>query len=119
MALWCRSSSGLRQTSEKYLQALPCFLSPLHRYRCNSGIEQWLIKWQDYNEVGNTWEPWANLLTEAVQAEAHKVKEAALPSVAKLLTVPLLKATLEERGLDSGGLKAALVQRLQEALTPP
>ena len=49
-------------------------------------------------------------------AEACKVKDAALPTVAKKLTVPLLRAALEVRGKPMDGLKAALVTRLLEAL---
>ena len=86
------------------------------QYRIQYGVEQWLVKWSGYGEDRNTWEPWANLLTEVVQAEARKVKEAALPSVAKKLTVPLLKAALEARGKPMDGLKAVLVARLMEAL---
>ena len=86
------------------------------QYRIQYGVEQWLVKWRGYGEDRSTWEPWDNLLTEAVQAEAHQVKDSALPSVAKKLTVPLLKAALEARGKPSDGLKATLVERLLEAL---
>ena len=40
--------------------------------------EQWLVKWKGYGEDRNTWEPWDNLLTEQAQAEAQRVKAAAL-----------------------------------------
>eukprot|EP00310_Coccolithus_braarudii_P005033 CAMPEP_0183378350 /NCGR_PEP_ID=MMETSP0164_2-20130417/124868_1 /TAXON_ID=221442 /ORGANISM="Coccolithus pelagicus ssp braarudi, Strain PLY182g" /LENGTH=162 /DNA_ID=CAMNT_0025555903 /DNA_START=56 /DNA_END=544 /DNA_ORIENTATION=- len=35
------------------------------------------------------------------------------------MTVPMLRAALEERSLDSSGLKAVLVSRLQEAIDAP
>ena len=79
---------------------------------------QWLVQWKGYGEDRNTWEPWDNLLTDEVKAEASQVKQAALPTVAKKLTVALLRAELEARGLDASGLKADLVQRLQDALSP-
>ena len=28
------------------------------QYRCQYGTEQWLVKWKDYGEDRNTWEPW-------------------------------------------------------------
>ena len=87
------------------------------QYRCNYGTEQWLVKWMDYGEDRNTWEPWEHLGAE-VKAEAQRVRTAALPSdqagMAKLVVVTL-KAALEERGLDTTGNKAALVDRLLEA----
>tara|TARA_B110000196_G_C20650253_1_gene432640 strand:- start:149 stop:445 length:297 start_codon:yes stop_codon:yes gene_type:complete len=64
------------------------------QYRIQYGVEQWLIKWRGYGEDRNTWEPWENLLTVEVQLDACKVKENALPSVAKKLTVALLKQAL-------------------------
>ena len=64
----------------------------------------------------STWEPWDHFFTLEVQAEARKVKNEALPTLAHKLTVPVLRATLEERGLDSDGLMAALVDRLKSAL---
>ena len=64
------------------------------QYRIQYGVEQWLIKWRGYGEDRNTWEPWENLLTVEVQVDACKVKENALPSVAKKLTVALLKQAL-------------------------
>ena len=64
------------------------------QYRIQYGVEQWLIKWQGYGEDRNTWEPWENLLTDEVQADARTAKDKALPSVAKKLTVPLLKQAL-------------------------
>ena len=56
-----------------------------------------------------------HLLTEAVQTEARKVKDAALPLVAKELTVPLLREALEARGQPTDGLKQVLVDRLLRA----
>ena len=54
-----------------------------------------------------------------MQAEAQRVRTAALPrdqaGLAKLVVVTL-KAVLEERGLDTSGNKAALVERLLEVL---
>ena len=54
-----------------------------------------------------------------MQAEAQRVRTAALPrdqaGLAKLVVVTL-KAALEERSLDTSGNKAALVDRLLEAL---
>mmetsp|Transcript_27326 Transcript_27326/g.90834 ORF Transcript_27326/g.90834 Transcript_27326/m.90834 type:complete len:97 (+) Transcript_27326:49-339(+) len=37
----------------------------------------------------------------------------------KKMTVPKLRAALEERGLDTSGLKAALADRLLQALAAP
>ena len=31
------------------------------QYRCQYGTEQWLVKWKDYGEDRNTWEPWEHL----------------------------------------------------------
>ncbi|KAJ1624223.1 hypothetical protein T492DRAFT_1048569 [Pavlovales sp. CCMP2436] len=36
--------------------------------------EQWLIKWKDYGEDRNTWEPLAHL-SDDVQVDAQRVKE--------------------------------------------
>ena len=90
------------------------------QYRIQYGVEQWLVKWRDYGEDHNTWEPWANLLTDTVQDEARKVKAEALPSVAKKLTVPLLRQALEERGVtreEQPKLKADLVDQLLAVLS--
>ena len=54
-----------------------------------------MVKWKDHGEDRNTWEPWGNLLTADVQEDARKVKDAALPTVAKKLTVPLLRHALQ------------------------
>ena len=48
------------------------------QYRMKSGVEQWLVKWKDNGEDRNTWEPWEHLGAE-VQAEARRVRTAALP----------------------------------------
>ena len=48
------------------------------QYRSYYRKEQWLVKWKGYGDDRNTWEPWEHLLTEAAQAEARQVKEAAL-----------------------------------------
>ena len=85
------------------------------QYRIQYGEEQWLVKWCGYGEDRNTWEPWVHLLTEAVQTEARKVKDAALPLVAKELTVPLLREAPEARGQPTDGLKQVLVDRLLRA----
>ena len=91
-------------------------------YRCLYGTEQWLVKWKGYGEERNTWEPWSNLLTASVEAEAKATRTASLPrseaGLGKVVMVTL-KAALEERGLDTSGpkaVKAALVSRLLEAL---
>ena len=53
-----------------------------------------------------------------VQAEARRIKADSLPrdeaGLAKV-TVARLKAALEERGLDTSGLKQALIDRLCQA----
>ena len=89
------------------------------QYRCVYGTEQWLVKWKGYGEDRNTWEPWHNLYTDDAQAEAVKVREAALPhnedGLAKF-TVVTLKAVLCARSLDTSGSKADLVSRLAVAL---
>ena len=36
------------------------------QYRMKSGVEQWLVKWKDYGEDRNTWEPRAKLSTPEV-----------------------------------------------------
>lgn len=88
-------------------------------YRMLHGVEQWLVKWKDYTEAQNTWEPWEHLLTAEVQAEALLIKDASLPrdqaGLAKV-TVARLKDALRARGLDSNGLKAELAARLYTAL---
>ena len=64
---------------------------------------------------------WVDLEEAAaeVQAEARQVRTAALPcdqaGLAKLVVVTL-KAALDERGLETTGQKAVLVERLLEAL---
>ena len=85
-------------------------------YRCVGGTEQWLVKWKDYGEDRNTWEPWENLLSEEAQAEARTIRDATLPSIASKLTVPVLRRLLEEHGWESSGLKADLVARLLQGL---
>ena len=90
------------------------------QYRCLYGVEQWLVKWKDYGEDRNTWEPQANLLTLQVQADATQAREAALQprTEAGLLkfTVVTLKAVLSARGLPTAGSKAELVARLLAVL---
>ena len=90
------------------------------------GAEQWLVKWKGYGEDRNTWEPWDNLLTEEVRAEAKKVKDASLPTTEaglKKLVVARLVEALEARGLPTEGnagrraLKDVLVARLWEAIS--
>ena len=34
------------------------------QYRAYYRKGQWLVKWKDYPEARNTWEPWGNLLLE-------------------------------------------------------
>ena len=88
------------------------------QYRCVYATHQWLVKWKGYSEESNTWEPWENLLTPEVQAEAKKVRDEALPRTEaglKKLTLPPLKAALEERGLEVTGQKAQLIARLLAA----
>ena len=90
------------------------------RARVLHGVEQWLVKWRNCGEDRNTWEPWAHLLTEALQDAARKVKVAALPTVAPKMTVPLLRQELEERGVareEQPRLKAELVARLLDVLS--
>ena len=88
-------------------------------YRCLYGIEQWLVKWKGYGEDHHTWEPWENLLSSDVEAEARVVRTASLArseaGLGKAVMVTL-KAALQERGLDTMGQKSVLVSRLLEAL---
>ncbi|KAJ1615590.1 hypothetical protein T492DRAFT_897424, partial [Pavlovales sp. CCMP2436] len=44
------------------------------QYRTYYRQEQWLIKWRDYGEDRNTWEPLAHL-GDDVQVDAQRVKE--------------------------------------------
>ena len=85
------------------------------QYRCQYGVEQWLVKWKDYGEDRNTWEPWENFLNDEVCREAKAARTAALPrteaGLAKQVVVTL-KAALDERGLATTGQKAELVSRL-------
>ena len=70
-------------------------------------------------EERNTWEPWENLLSASVEAEARATRTALLGRSEAALNKAVmvtLKAALEERGLDVSGQKAALVSRLLEAL---
>ena len=85
-------------------------------YRFINGLEQWLVKWKDYGEDHNTWEPWENLLSDAAQVDARKVQDATLPSMASKLTVKTLRAILEARKLETTGLKPDLVARLIRSL---
>lgn len=89
------------------------------QYRCQYGVEQWLVKWKNYTEDRNTWEPWENLLTTQVQEEARCVRTAALPrnheGLMRLVLITL-KSALEERGMDTSGSKVQLAARLQEVL---
>ena len=92
----------------------------LAQYRCVYGVEQWLVKWRNYGQDRNTWEPWENLLSSEVQAEAQRVRDAFLPrSEAGLmkLTLPTIRAALKHRSLDLVGVKSDLVARLLAALT--
>uniref|UniRef100_A0A7S0LKV4 SAP domain-containing protein n=1 Tax=Coccolithus braarudii TaxID=221442 RepID=A0A7S0LKV4_9EUKA len=88
------------------------------QYRCQYGVEQW----QNYSIDRNTWEPWEHLLTAEVQAEARRVRTAALPrdvgGLGKMVVVTL-KAALEERGPETVGAKAVLVARLLKELIGP
>lgn len=45
------------------------------QYRSHYRKEQWLIKWKNYGEDRNTWEPWENLTTDSVQREAARIKQ--------------------------------------------
>lgn len=89
------------------------------QYRCMYGVEQWLVKWVGYDIDHNSWETWDNLLTTEVQSEARQVRTSALlrnlGELSKHVVVTL-KAALEERGLDTSGSKAALVERLCSVL---
>ena len=90
------------------------------QYRVQYGVQQWYVKWKGYGDDRNTWEPWENLLTPELQAEAKAAKEAALPhdeAGLNKVTVPFLKEALEARGLATAGRKAELVQRLLAALS--
>jgi hypothetical protein len=89
------------------------------QYRCQYGVEQWLVKWRDCGEDRNTWEPWENFLNDEVRREAQAARTTALPHTEAALSkhvVVTLKAALEERGLDSSGQKADLVSHLLAAL---
>lgn len=89
------------------------------QYRCQYGVEQWLVKWKDYGEDRNTWEPWDNFLNDEIRSEARAARTAALPHTEAALlkhAVVTLKAALLERGLDCSGQKVALVSRLLTAL---
>ncbi|KAJ1635755.1 hypothetical protein T492DRAFT_862785 [Pavlovales sp. CCMP2436] len=44
------------------------------QYRTYYRPEQWLIKWKEYGEDRNTWEPLAHL-SDDVQVDAQRVKE--------------------------------------------
>ena len=96
------------------------YLTQVVQYRCQYGIEQWLVKWKDYGEDRNTWEPWENFLNDEVCSEAKAARTAALPrteaGLAKQVVVTL-KAALDERGLATTGQKAELVSRLLVALS--
>ena len=56
-------------------------------------------------------------LLNTAPAEAEPPLSALTPSDVSKLTVPKLKAALEERSLDTNGLKAALVERLLASLS--
>ena len=95
------------------------YLTKVVQYRCQYGVEQWLVKWKDYGEDRNTWEPWDNFLNVEVRSEARAARTAALPRTEAALSkhvVVTLKAALDQRGLDSSGQKADLVSRLLAAL---
>ncbi|KAJ1636220.1 hypothetical protein T492DRAFT_960473, partial [Pavlovales sp. CCMP2436] len=49
------------------------------QYRTYYRQEQWLIKWKDYGEDRNTWEPLAHL-SDDVQVDAQRVKELCIGS---------------------------------------
>ena len=95
------------------------YLTQVVQYRCQYGVEQWLVKWKDHGEDRNTWEPWDNFLNDEVRSEAKAARTAALPrteaGLAKQVVVTL-KAALDERGLVTTGQKAELVSRLLAAL---
>ena len=55
------------------------YLTQVVQYRCQYGIEQWLVKWKDYGEDRNTWEPWDNFLNDEMRSEARAARTAALP----------------------------------------
>ena len=91
-------------------------------YRCVYGVEQWLVKWRGYGEDRNTWEPWENLLTPQVQAEAQRVRDDFLPRTQAglmKLTLPTIRAAMALRSLDLVGLKADLVARAEAARPLP
>ena len=95
------------------------YLTQVVQYRCQYGVEQWLVKWKDYGEDRNTWEPWENFLNDEVRSEARAARTAALPRTEEALSkhvVVTLKAALAERNLDTSGQKADLVSRLLAAL---
>ena len=48
------------------------------QYRSYYRQEQWLVKWKDYGEDRNTWEPMENLLEDWVKECAAEVKRKAL-----------------------------------------
>ena len=89
------------------------------QYRCVYGMEQWLVKWCGYSEDRNTWEPWENLLSHEVQAEAQRVRNDFLPRTQvglMKLTLPTIRAATALRSLDPVGRKADLVTRLLAVL---
>ena len=95
------------------------YLTQVVQYRCQYGVEQWLVKWKDYGEDRNTWEPWDNFLNDEVRSEAKAARTAALPRTEAALlkhVAVTLKAALAERNLDTSGQKADLVSRLLAAL---
>mmetsp|Transcript_7277 Transcript_7277/g.17462 ORF Transcript_7277/g.17462 Transcript_7277/m.17462 type:complete len:84 (-) Transcript_7277:493-744(-) len=52
------------------------------QYRTYYRQEQWLIKWKDYGEDRNTWEPLAHL-SDDVQVDAQRVKELCIAEEAR------------------------------------
>lgn len=91
----------------------------LAQYRCVYGVEQWLVKWKNYGDDRNTWEPLDSLISDEAKSEAIQVRLAALKpmSAAKLqkFTMVTLAAALASCGLSISGQKADLVARLLEA----
>ena len=63
------------------------------QYRCQYGIEQWLVKWKDYGEDRNTWEPWDNFLNDEMRSEARAAREAKAGPSSTWLLEPAFMST--------------------------